>query len=177
MFLSNVFFFSSYRQTDDSMLPFIPKEVSFLVIKWGYGNYEWNGISVLQKAPSLDFVRGDVVVFYSPIDRKKKLVKRVVGLPGDQIKCTREGLFVNGVLRTKEEVSSTEAFQLRRERLDNNPYEILVAKGEHTPDFETVVPPWHLFMLGDNRERSVDSRFWGPIPVWDIVGKVVYVRR
>lgn len=177
MFFINVFFFSVYRETNDSMFPLIPKETSIVVKKWGYGNYEWHGFSVVRRAPTIDIRRGDVVVFSYSNKRDQNFVKRVVGLPGDRIQYTREGLFVNGILRTKEEVHSTEEFQLRREVLGNNPYEVLFSKTDQAPDFEIIVPPWHLFLLGDNRDRSIDSRFWGPIPEWDIVGKVVYLRR
>ncbi len=126
--------------------------------------------------------RGDVVVFFSPEDGKR-LVKRVIGLPGDIVQLRNGVLYLNGL---PQQYSSTDSAPFRRDVFeDANP----VVTIEHLADCDhyvmslpgrqavrsfgpLVVPPDQYFMMGDSRDNSADSRFIGPIPRAAIVGRV-----
>jgi signal peptidase I len=95
--------------------------------------------------------RGDVVIFRSPSEPEKNFVKRVIGLPGDRVEIRRGQLYING--RTAPE-----------------PYKQIKAHGDYGPE---RVQPDHLFVLGDNRDRSNDSRFWGELPLQNVEAKAV----
>ena len=99
--------------------------------------------------------RGDVVVFRSAEDGDEELIKRVVGLPGDSIEVRDGVLFVNGERREEP--------YLNRRFPDS---------GFYGP---TTVPPNHLFMMGDNRPNSRDSRFFGPVPFENIEGEAFVI--
>ena len=92
---------------------------------------------------------GDVVVFDSPINESEDLVKRVVAVEGDEVAIQDGSLFVNGVAQEE-------------------PY--LLEQDFQGEEGETVVPAGHLFVLGDNRNNSGDSRIFGPIPADSIIG-------
>ena len=94
--------------------------------------------------------RGDIVVFESP-DEDIDLVKRVVGVPGDNIKVVRGSLYVNG--------ERWEEAYLNYERPDESAYGPI------------TVPEGHIFVMGDNRADSADSRYIGPVPLDYLVGK------
>jgi signal peptidase I len=96
--------------------------------------------------------RGDIVVFYFPLDPSRRFIKRVIGLPGDSVEA-RDGLvYVNGLA------------------LDE-PY--LAAAPRYTGSWQ--VQPDSLFVLGDNRNNSDDSQNWGPLPLSEVIGKAVLV--
>jgi signal peptidase I len=103
--------------------------------------------------------RGDVMVFEYPVDRSKDFIKRVIGVPGDEIEVRNKHVFVNGVLyqNPHEVYRETAVFSREMNPRDN---------------FGPVrVPPRSYFMMGDNRDNSYDSRFWGCIKESDIKGK------
>jgi signal peptidase I len=98
---------------------------------------------------------GDIVVFRSPEDPKVELMKRVVGLPGDTIQILNKTLRING--KTAEEpyaVHLDSAIQVMDDQM--------LAKRDYFGPL--VIPPDHYFMMGDNRDNSYDSRFYGPVP-------------
>lgn len=119
--------------------------------------------------PYHDVERGDVVVFHYPEDPKELLVKRVVGVPGDRLRIVNGHVAVNGVEISEPYVSFEPAApsQFR----DNFPAAIYTDPNidpawwrvlqSDTHDGELVVPPGKFFVLGDNRNHSKDSRFWG----------------
>jgi signal peptidase I len=105
--------------------------------------------------------RGDVMVFEYPVDRSKDFIKRVIGVPGDEIEVRNKHVFVNGVLYQNPHEVYRETAVLPREM---NPRD----------NFGPVrVPPRSYFMMGDNRDNSYDSRFWGVINESDIKGKAL----
>ncbi len=95
--------------------------------------------------------RGDVVIFRFPGDLSKNFVKRVIGLPGDRVEIRSGNLFVNG-------------------RACPEPYRQIKAHGSYGPE---TVRPGYLFVLGDNRDESNDSRYWGELPLGNVEAKAV----
>ena len=106
-----------------------------------------------------DPVRGDVLVFEYPEDRSKDFIKRVIGVPGDEISVRDKQVFVNGVLYRNPHEVHKDAQLLPREQ------------GPRDNFGPVRVPANSYFMMGDNRDRSYDSRFWGFIRDSDIKGK------
>jgi signal peptidase I len=93
--------------------------------------------------------RGDVIIFTHPLDPERTLVKRVIGLPGEQIEIKNGVVYING------------------SSLDE-PY----IKGTTSPLSKTEVPEGYYFVMGDNRQASSDSRSWGLLPEGNIIGRV-----
>lgn len=105
--------------------------------------------------------RGDVIVFKYPEDETKMFVKRVIGLPGDVIEVRDQAIYVNGDLLPEDYIQHTD-----RNILAANPRDNLKAM---------TVPPNSYFVLGDNRESSLDSRFWGYVTQDKILGKAMLI--
>jgi signal peptidase I len=121
--------------------------------------------------------RGDIVVFPSPKDGVR-LVKRVIGIPGDRLELNNNRLSVNGVPVVYEITSTqTAGSVLVREKLDSHPHDIWVMPG--TPAYKSfgaiVIPNGHYFMMGDNRDNSADSRYFGLVKRDAIVGRAFAV--
>jgi signal peptidase I len=126
--------------------------------------------------------RGDIVVFFSPRDGTR-MVKRVIGLPGDTVEMRNEQLVLNGQPIAYAPLDAGVSSQLSEadrqrslfasEQLPSRPHAVMVIPGVHaTRSFGPVeVPAGHYFMLGDNRDDSFDSRFYGPVPREKIVGR------
>jgi signal peptidase I len=107
--------------------------------------------------------RGDVIVFVYPVDPSKDFIKRVIGEPGDTVEVKHKQVFING------------------EKLNDTWGQFVEGSGEGsrlTPrdNFGPVtVPPHQVFVMGDNRDRSYDSRFWGFVPLDDVRGKAFVI--
>lgn len=131
----------------------IPNEIPFTNIKL------FPDIRLLPKDPS----RGDIIVFKFPKDETRDFIKRVVGVPGDKIQLIRQKLYVND--KPVEEpytihLDPAEGSQPVAPRDDLGPI---------------LVPPGHLFMMGDNRENSQDSRFWGFLDINKVKGRAFVI--
>jgi signal peptidase I len=107
--------------------------------------------------------RGDVIVFIFPEDRSKDFIKRVVGVAGDTVEIRGKKIYING-----QQVEDLHAhFE------GDDPQNILPAsRDDYGP---TKVPENHLFVMGDNRDRSYDSRFWGFVNLDDVRGKAFLI--
>ena len=107
--------------------------------------------------------RGDVIVFIYPLEPDKDFIKRVIGVGGDTVRIVNKKLYINGV-----EVSDPHA--VYKEDM------ILPGDMQKRDNFGPVtVPRGNLFVLGDNRDRSLDSRFWGFVPLEDVRGKAFII--
>ena len=107
--------------------------------------------------------RGDVVVFIFPEDRSKDFIKRVVGVAGDTVEIRSKKVYING----------TEALDAHAHFAGYDPQAGPMGGGdEYSPK---VVPENHIFVMGDNRDRSYDSRFWGYVNLNDVRGKAFLI--
>lgn len=124
--------------------------------------------------------RGDVVVFRYPEDPSIPFIKRVIGLPGDHIAYRDKTLYINGVEMNQKRLGTfygegssfvEHGLSDRRETLDNGVrHEILLNPFSPALDMETTVPQGEYFVLGDNRDNSKDSRYWGFVPDANLIG-------
>ncbi|MCB9072962.1 MAG: signal peptidase I [Bdellovibrionaceae bacterium] len=126
--------------------------------------------------------RGEVVVFRSKDDDYYFLVKRVVGLPGDRIQVDREKarLIINGEpvpLKSIPNTSdTTDNYDWFMEQLGLVNHVVQYSKSPiYAEDGEFIVPAGHIFMMGDNRDLSSDSRVWGTLPIENILGKAQWI--
>jgi signal peptidase I len=126
--------------------------------------------------------RGDIVVFHYPVNPAQHFVKRVIGVPGDRVRMINKQVFVNGVSLKEPYAHFTrpanDMFRDSFPRLD-------VAAGE-TPEWwvqlrklvddgQLIVPQGHYFVMGDNRDDSYDSRYWGFVPQANIIGRPLLI--
>lgn len=119
--------------------------------------------------PIREIRRGDVVVFRFPPDPGRDFIKRCVGIPGDRVRIRNKELFVNG-----EPVGEPWAVHRDERTYPDSPFlDDFYRRRDNFGPF--VVPPGHLFVLGDNRDLSNDSRFWGPVPRGYVKGRPVLV--
>ena len=109
--------------------------------------------------PDRTIHRGDIVAFWSPQNPEMRLVKRVIGLPGETVEIRDRDLYINGQKLDEPYVVHTDARQI--DQRDNMA--------------STVVPPDHFFMMGDNRDNSNDSRFWGFASRESFIGKPLFI--
>jgi signal peptidase I len=126
------------------------------------GSMEGNlrvGDHMLVNKTTREVKRGDIVAFLYPKDISQTFVKRVIGLPGDRIQMVNKKVIRNGRVMVEPYTQHVDA------RTDN--------ERDNFP--ELIVPPGNLFVLGDNRDNSLDSRYWGFVPHANIVGTPLLV--
>lgn len=202
VFLARSFFYEPFKIPSGSMIPTLRVGDFILVNKYIWG-LRWpvtNHIAIAISQPE----RGDVMVFHYPVDPSTNFIKRVVGLPGDTIVYSHKSLSVNGVpvaLYGLEPFSDNDesmgmAFDHYDETLGSHRHEIITAPPYPSvfPDrvmnfqgrencsynldgsgFTCTVPAGSYFMMGDNRDHSSDSRYWGFVPEKNIVGRAELV--
>jgi signal peptidase I len=131
--------------------------------------------------------RGDIIVFISPKEPGLYLVKRVRGLPGDRIHLKDNQLYINGEVQNESAFvkhDPTRASEPYRDYRDNFPnaetppglpdyWRMMLPSQIKDADF--VVPPDHYFAMGDNRDDSLDSRYWGPVPQENLIGRPMFI--
>jgi signal peptidase I len=169
------FLYEPFRMSSGSMQPSVKIGSHLLTQKWGYGNYGTYGISLIKTRPSGVIRRGDIVVIEFPASPPIRLVKRVVGLPGDAVRYQNKKLFINGKAVETTPVSSNNDSDIFQETLGDVSYRTMNARNTFSLDLAITVPDRGYFVLGDNRDHSNDSRYWGFVPESNIVGKVVRV--
>lgn len=127
--------------------------------------------------------RGDIAVFRFPPNPSTLYVKRVIGVPGDHITYNNDTLIINGIevkktlLHADATIDNPHAVDRYREDLPGQIHDIFVSNNDphRFRHWEWHVPPGNYLMLGDNRQGSLDSRFWGYVPDAMLVGKVEYI--
>ena len=130
----------------------VPNEIPFLNIKL------FDDIIFFPKQPE----RGDIIVFKYPKDERRDFIKRVIGIPGDLLEVRHQKVFING-----------KPYEDRHARHTESPSDSsLVPRDDFGP---VLVPDNHLFMMGDNRENSQDSRYWGFLDINKVRGKALMI--
>jgi signal peptidase I len=185
-----------------SMSPTLQIGQLVIVKKWGYGNYRLFGVQLVKTAPTVPIQRGDILVFQYPQNPTIDYVKRVIGLPGDKISyhdktlrietgCNGKGLACTGVIEGVHQLTDTQSDErgtalLYRESLGDVVY--TVKHIQQATDFtkyyywqpglptgEWLVPAGQYFVLGDYRDNSEDSRYFGLVPEQNLVGSVIWM--
>ncbi|MDQ7089841.1 MAG: signal peptidase I [Methylococcales bacterium] len=128
--------------------------------------------------------RGDIVVFRYPKNPTVDYIKRVIGLPGDKVAYYNKKVHVNGepMAQTSLEIykglgqgdTMTGALHLT-ENLKTVEHSILIRQGQPSIESVYIVPNGHYFVMGDNRDNSNDSRYWGTVPEANLVGKAFFI--
>ena len=132
--------------------------------------------------PYREIQHGDIIVFLHPKEAGMYVVKRIIGVPGDRIRLIDGKVYRNGVALDEPYVIHSLG--------DFNPYRdqfpVALPEGEvspewpivmrdHVKDGELIIPPDNFFGMGDNRDVSLDSRFWGFIPRENIIGRPLFI--
>jgi len=201
VFLVRSFWVEPFRIPSGSMIPSLKVGDFILVNKYTWGirlpvaNKKIMDINQPQ--------RGDVMVFRYPVDPSLDYIKRIVGLPGDKVEYTADKrLLINDkpipwdFQKDYEYVKNLQSInaKLYQEQLGEHKHQTLVLPDEpavraeqvstfpqrsncdyNNQGFVCTVPPGHYFMMGDNRDDSTDSRYWGFVPDDHIVGKAFFV--
>lgn len=131
--------------------------------------------------PYSDVKRGDIIVFRYPVDIQQTFVKRCIGVPGDRLRLVNKQLVLNGKTVFEPYVyHKTEYIDSYRDNFPGEP-NVHVADAaqdmllNHVQNGEVVVPPGYVFAMGDNRDSSLDSRYWGFVPRGNIIGKPLII--
>ncbi|MGI9323518.1 MAG: signal peptidase I [Pseudomonadales bacterium] len=170
------FLYEPFQIPSESMLPTLEAGDFILVNKYHYGlRLPVIGTKILSvNEPK----RGEVMVFFPP-DNDEYFIKRVAALPGDKIRYQDKTLYINGEEQEQTFVSQYPPVKpqkvLYKEQLGDVEHLIERSPYASPRPKELVVPEGHYFMMGDNRDNSNDSRFWGAVPEDRIVGKAVAI--
>jgi len=176
------FLIEPFRIPSGSMMPTLLDGDFILVNKFTYGIR----LPVLNKK-IVDIgnpQRGDVMVFRYPNNPNIDYIKRVVGLPGDKISYFNKQLYVNGTLMGQVDEGTYDATgagitmagaKLKLENLENVKHNILISNDRPIMNVELTVESGQYFVMGDNRDNSNDSRFWGTVPEENLVGKAFMI--
>ncbi|MBP7230135.1 MAG: signal peptidase I [Moraxellaceae bacterium] len=161
-----------------SMLPTLQVGDYILVNKFSYGfRLPVVGTEVIPVAKP---VRGDIMVFKYPEQPNINFIKRVVGVPGDKVRIEGGRVWLNGQELPREEVMfpEGESWELYYQQATGDARHLIrheEGRESMSPQREWLVPADSYFMLGDNRDNSRDSRFWGFVPDRYIVGKAFFI--
>lgn len=197
VFLLRSFVFEPFKIPSGSMIPTLHIGDLILVNKFTYGLK----LPVIDEpiTSGKPVARGDVIVFRYPLDPKVDYIKRVVGVPGDTVSYLNKRLTINGKEITETSLpeffddSTAQYFEQFRENLDGHEHRIILNSRAPTmigqpgnfkyrdqcvysiEGLTCKVPEGHYFVMGDNRDNSEDSRYWGFVPSRNIVGKAFFI--
>jgi len=176
------FLYEPFKIPSGSMIPTLLIGDFIVVNKYAYGLR----LPVLHTkvVPIGEPKRGDVVVFRYPVDPSVNFIKRLVGLPGDTISYREKQLYINGELVSEkpegryssEDVKCSTPrsdAMLFTETLGEVEHNILLHNNSGSRNDQWLVPEGHYFVMGDNRDRSNDSREWGFVPEENLMGRAV----
>jgi signal peptidase I len=185
--LLRAFVVEAFQIPSGSMIPTLEVGDHIFVSKFAYGlTIPFTNTKIIQLAQPK---RGDIIVFKYPLDQSTDYIKRVVGLPGDVIEMRQEELYVNGRIVPRERVPRPYHYsdashagmedhegELWLENLDGHKHELIQEPVRGPRDFERkVIPANNVFVMGDNRDNSSDSRVWGTVDRDLIKGKALIV--
>lgn len=183
---------SPYHVPTASMEPTIKVGDRLLAFKLSYGfKIPFTDYSLVEwSSPK----QGDIIVFRYPKEPQIDYVKRVVGIPGDRVRVESNTIYINGVVQAKVEHNFDRSIltdiddnpqikNLYRETLkgvehwvmQDKPGPFDMFRSRFPPDGEFLVPEDSLFVMGDNRDNSTDSRTWGVVPMSYVRGKALFV--
>jgi signal peptidase I len=192
-----IFLYEPFIIPSTAMLPTYEVKTRIVVQKFGFGHLSSFGVDLGRMAPTATFKRGEVMVFDYPRDPKQTYVKRVIGLPGDVVIYRNKNVNVNGqetrVRQLDDYIVSEPTITTHRylNRLGDTSFETIFYPKRSSDSTEAwnfpgvehctrsveeircVVPAKQYFVMGDNRDNSHDSRFWGFVRSDQVVGKVV----
>ena len=177
VFVIRSFIVEPFKIPSDSMMPTLINGDFIAVNKFSYGLRLPVFHKTLIKIGGPD--RGDVIVFRFPDNPKINYIKRLIGLPGDEVRYENKQLFINGKAIKKEFKSDylyDSTFGLKNAKLYNESFgsedhRIMTMDIYPSQDETFNVPPGHYMAMGDNRDNSSDSRVWGFVPDMYLVGK------
>jgi signal peptidase I len=197
VFVLRSFLFEPFRIPSGSMIPTLLVGDLILVNKWQYGiRLPVLNLKVIDVGSPQ---RGDVMVFRYPHQPSQDYIKRVVGLPGDRIEYKDRRLTINGEpVPTREagqyfDEARVQSYRQYVERLGDVEHRIIFSEGPPAPIVPAMqhtdpsacrysaggvactIPPGSYFMMGDNRDNSEDSRYWGFVPDRNIVGRAFFI--
>jgi signal peptidase I len=198
VFVLRSFLYEPFKIPSTSMVPTLLVGDLILVNKYTYGVR----LPIVNKKiiEVGDPQRGDVMVFKYPKDMTQDYIKRVIGVPGDKIVYENKRLTVNGnavAYTALDDYLDDEQLKYHKQLVENLPEQshriviqenkpsVEVSNVDNFPQrdacdfsyekFSCIVPPGNYFMMGDNRDNSLDSRYWGFVPNKNIVGKAFFV--
>jgi len=161
---AKAFIIGAYRIPSSSMEDTLLKGDFLLATKYNYGltvpmtTHKFWGADRLPE-------RGDIIIFTFPMDHRMDFVKRVIGLPGDTIEVKNKQLLVNGKPFVTGHEKNTDDLIIPA-------YSDKAVRDNFGP---VKIGPGQVFAMGDNRDNSYDSRFWGPVPIENIKGKALII--
>lgn len=184
--------FEPFKIPSGSMIPTLYVGDFIFVNKFAYGfkvpfsEYFGDAKTMIERAPPK---RGDVIVFLYPENKSVHYIKRVIALPGDKIEVKNKTVYINDKPYTEAPVEGEfkskklkdigddrygeNHMQMFKEKIDDREHLMMIdTQNEFTTNYPSrVVPEGHLFVMGDNRDFSNDSRFWGFVPFENISGR------
>jgi signal peptidase I len=175
VFLFRSFVYEPFRIPSESMHPTIPAGSIVIVQKSGFGNYGTFGIRLRHGQMSETIARGEIVVHRLVEEPGTNYISRIIGIPGDHIEYLGRQLTINGT-QVPIQVGKTEGwYQYAVERLDNRDVTIAFIPERPSKDLDQIVPPGHYVVFGDNRDNTRDSRYIGPVPQQNIIGRMTKI--
>ena len=172
IFILRTFLFEPYQIPSGSMLPGLKVGDFILVKKFTYG------IKINRTGPPIAFGKdpelGDVVVFIPPHDHRP-FVKRLIGKPGDRITYINKKIYVNGKPINQKLLSEEDSLRIYEEILNDKTIQIQQIPSRINYPEEWIVPKDMYFVVGDNRDNSNDSRYWGYVPRENFMGTADYI--
>jgi signal peptidase I len=173
------FVVQAFQIPSESMMNTLLVGDYLLVNKLCYGG-SGSGHDVM---PYQKIARGDIIVFHYPVDPKQHFVKRVIGLPGDRLRLVSKVVWINGRPLKEPYVRFLEPpNNMFRDNFPRTDIPALGLEGRWwlemrklVEDGELIVPEGHYFVMGDNRDDSQDSRYWGFVPRENIIGRPLLI--